>query len=345
MVTEKLNRRHPILPITLSSFALVRPCSTSNFVIAFSNASLNLFFRILSLTNSLSSCERNWSTFEGVHPKKQNRLEKSKLKNLVYVRFIANLMEKKKKRRKNRNMEVLLANHSLSAQERIIDCDDCDVDEVDPKTVDEALASGGELIVYGEGTRVGSEFCSAAKARQFIQHRCAEVPVVREFVDVFPEELPGVPPERQELSSQLHELLGKEFTRSRSSPWGAPILFVRKKDGLHRMCIDYRELNKLTGASWFSKIDLRSGYHQVRVREEDVEKTVLRTLRVLGDTVWAHQCASSVYGPDESGLQADSRLFGYCIHRRYLGVFQDSRATRGTSTGVIGSYETGTTIC
>src|SRR5215211_1132972 len=99
----------------------------------------------------------------------------------------------------------------------------------------------------------------------------------------------------QGLSSQLQELLGKGFIRPSSSPWGAPILFVRKRDGSHRMCIDYRELNKLTvknryplpriddlfdqlqGASWFSKIDLRSGYHQVRVRDEDVQKTAFRT--------------------------------------------------------------------
>ena len=103
------------------------------------------------------------------------------------------------------------------------------------------------------------------------------------------------PPEMQELSSQLQELLGKGFIRPSSSPWGAVILFVKKKDGSHRMCIDYRELNKLTvknryplpriddlfdqlqGASWFSKIDLRSGYHQMRVREEDIQKTAFRT--------------------------------------------------------------------
>ena len=99
-----------------------------------------------------------------------------------------------------------------------------------------------------------------------------DVLVIREFADVFPEELPGVPfkrqvefridlvscaapiakelyrlapPKMQELSSQLQELLGKQFIRPRSSPWGAPILFVRKKDGSHRMCIDYWELNKL----------------------------------------------------------------------------------------------------
>lgn len=103
------------------------------------------------------------------------------------------------------------------------------------------------------------------------------------------------PPEMQELSTQLQELLHKQFIWPSSSPWGAPILFVKKKDGSHRMCIDYREMNKLKvknryplpriddlfyqlqGASWFSKIDLRSGYHQMRVTEEDVDKTAFRT--------------------------------------------------------------------
>ena len=88
-----------------------------------------------------------------------------------------------------------------------------------------------------------------------------------------------VPPEMQELSSELQELLGKQFIRPSSSQWGAPILFIRNKDGSHRMCIDYQELNKLMvkndyplpriddifdqlqGAAWFSKIDLRSRYH------------------------------------------------------------------------------------
>ncbi|GJT24950.1 putative reverse transcriptase domain-containing protein [Tanacetum coccineum] len=154
------------------------------------------------------------------------------------------------------------------------------------------------------------------------ERRIKDVPVVRDFPEVFPEDLPGLPPTRQvefhielipgaapvarapyrlapaemkELAEQLKELSDKGFIRPSSSPWGAPILFVKKKDGSFRMCIDYRELNKLTvknryplpriddlfdqlqGSSIYSKIDLRSGYHQLRVREEDIPKTAFRT--------------------------------------------------------------------
>jgi hypothetical protein len=149
-----------------------------------------------------------------------------------------------------------------------------------------------------------------------------DIPVVQEFPDVFSTEFSGLPPEREvefgiecipgtgpiskapyrmapaelkELKVQLQELLDKGFIRPSSSPWGAPVLFVKKKDGTLRMCIDYRELNKVTiknkyplpriddlldqlqGASVFSKIDLRSGYHQVRVKEGDIPKTAFRT--------------------------------------------------------------------
>ncbi|KAA0067484.1 ty3-gypsy retrotransposon protein [Cucumis melo var. makuwa] len=147
-------------------------------------------------------------------------------------------------------------------------------------------------------------------------------PVVREYPDVFPDELPGLPPPREvdfaielepgtapisrapyrmapaelkELKVQLQELLDKGFIRPSVSPWGAPVLFLKKKDGSMRLCIDYRELNKVTvknryplpriddlfdqlqGATVFSKIDLRSGYHQLRIRDGDIPKTAFRS--------------------------------------------------------------------
>ncbi|GJZ29195.1 putative reverse transcriptase domain-containing protein [Tanacetum coccineum] len=103
------------------------------------------------------------------------------------------------------------------------------------------------------------------------------------------------PSEMKELSKKLQELLEKGFIRSSSSPWGAPVLFVKKKDGSFRICIDYRELNKLTiknryplpriddlfdqlqDSNVYSNIDLRSGYHQLRIREEDIPITAFRT--------------------------------------------------------------------
>ncbi|GJQ98401.1 hypothetical protein Tco_0009540 [Tanacetum coccineum] len=172
--------------------------------------------------------------------------------------------------------------------------------------------------VYVVGMRGHNPQCRCRRKKK----RLEDVPIVQDFPEVFPEDLPGLPPTRQvefqidlvpgaapvarapyrlapsemkELSEQLKELSDKGFIRPSSSPWGAPVLFVKKKDGSFRMCIDYRELNKLTvknryplpriddlfdqlqGSSVYSKIDLRSGYHQLRVREEDIPKTAFRT--------------------------------------------------------------------
>ena len=149
-----------------------------------------------------------------------------------------------------------------------------------------------------------------------------QIPVVCEFPDVFPDDINEFPPNREvefaielvpgsgpisitpyrmsplemaELKAQLEDLLGKHFIRPSVSPWGAPVLLVKKKDGSMRLCVDYRQLNKITvknkyplpriddlmdqlqGAGVFSKIDLRSGYHQIRVRDEDIPKTAFRT--------------------------------------------------------------------
>nr|GEV00752.1 putative reverse transcriptase domain-containing protein [Tanacetum cinerariifolium] len=163
------------------------------------------------------------------------------------------------------------------------------------------------LIIRGDNCDGGSKLniISYTKTHKYIQKGCQvylaqvtskkaedkseekrleDVSIVWEF----PEDLLELPPARQELSDRV-------FIRPSSSTWGAPVLFVKKKDGSFRMCIDYHKLNKLTvknrypllriddlfdqlqGSRVYSKIDLRSGYHQLRVREEDIPKTAFRT--------------------------------------------------------------------
>ena len=149
-----------------------------------------------------------------------------------------------------------------------------------------------------------------------------EVEVVNEFRDVYSDDIPRLLPDREiefaielapgkppvskapyrlapvemkELATQLQDLLDKGMIRPSTSPWGAPVLFVKKKDGSFRLCIDYMELNKITiknkyplpriddlfdqlkDVVYFSKIELRTGYHQLKIKPEDIPKTAFRT--------------------------------------------------------------------
>ncbi|GJT74075.1 putative reverse transcriptase domain-containing protein [Tanacetum coccineum] len=206
-----------------------------------------------------------------------------------------------------------------------------------PKTLDFAIELANDLMDWKLRTYAERQMRNKRRAGCdiFLAHittkeakyksegkRLEDVPIVRDFPEVFPEDLSGIPLARQvefqidlvpgaapvarvpyrlapskikELAEQLQELSDKGFIRPSSSLWGAPVFFIKKKDGSFRMCIDYRELNKLTaknryplpriddlfdqlqGSSVYSKIDLRSGYHQLRVREEDITKTAFRT--------------------------------------------------------------------
>ncbi|GJY61323.1 putative reverse transcriptase domain-containing protein [Tanacetum coccineum] len=210
-----------------------------------------------------------------------------------------------------------------------------DLMPVELGSFDAIIATGDTRLVYTLSRTLKTQEYMLKGCPVFLAHvtikevedksekkRLEDVPIVRDFPKVFPEDLPGLPPTRQvefqidlipgaapvarapyrlapsemkELSEQLKELSDKGFIRPSSLPWGAPVLFVKKKDGSFRMCIDYQELNKLTvknyyplpriddlfdqlqGSSVYLKIDIRSGYHQLRVREEDILKTAFRT--------------------------------------------------------------------
>ena len=230
-----------------------------------------------------------------------------------------------------RDFDVVLGMDWLSRHKATLDCYKKEV----------KLHRPGKLEVKFRGMRreLYSNMISAMAVQRMLRKGCQgylayvvetekegtlvdEIPVVREFPDVFPDDIAGLPPDREveftidlipgtepisippyrmapaelrELKAQLEELLNKGFIRPSISPWGAPVLFVKKKDGSLRLCIDYRQLNRVTirnqyplpridelfdqlqGSRVYSKIDLRSGYHRLRVQESDVPKTAFRT--------------------------------------------------------------------
>jgi hypothetical protein len=186
------------------------------------------------------------------------------------------------------------------------------------KSVKLTILDGKEMEFVTEPVVTAKGVANRAKVNQLDASQVSEVPVVNEFPNVFPEDLPGIPPDRDiefvielkpgtaliyktpfrmttpelvELKEHIKELLEKGFIHPSSSPWGAPMIFVPEKDGTQRLCMDYHAPNEFTiknkyllpridylfdqlcGLCVFSKIDLQSRYHQLKVRECDIPKT------------------------------------------------------------------------
>ncbi|XP_052726000.1 uncharacterized protein LOC128194436 [Vigna angularis] len=227
-----------------------------------------------------------------------------------------------------KDLEVILGMDWLAANRILIDCGAKELVFPDEYEVELSVTLGQlkEDIVDGASCFLimthSDERLEGLNHEQSSSKSSGERSVVDEFPDVFPDEVPGLPLPREveftidlvsnagpisiapyrmspaelvELKEQIEELMDKQFIRPSASPWGAPVLLVKKKDGSSRLCIDYRQLNKLTiknkyllpriddlldqlrGATIFSKIDLRSGYHQIRVKEEDIQKTAFQS--------------------------------------------------------------------
>jgi hypothetical protein len=219
--------------------------------------------------------------------------------------FVANLIVLESK-----GIDIILGMDYLSKHKVLIDSA--------KKSVKLTTPDRKELEFIAEPVVIAKGVANRVKVNQLDASQGSEVPVVNEFPDVFPEELPGSPPnwdiefiiefkpgiapiykipfrmtmpELAELKEHTKELLEKGFIHPSSSPWGAPVIFILKKDGTKRLCVDYCALNEVTvknkyplpriddlfdqhrGACVFSKIDLRSGYHQLKVRECDIPKT------------------------------------------------------------------------
>jgi hypothetical protein len=207
------------------------------------------------------------------------------------------------------SVDIILGTDWLSRHHALID--------VTARAIEIHSPRCGEITLY-----LPDEGCTRSYAFALIESPVERIPVLCEYPDVFLDELPGMPPDRdiefaielqpgtppiskrpyrmppaelEKLKKQLQELLDKGFICPSTSPWGCPTLFVKKKDESLRLCVDYRPLNAVTiknkyplpsidvlfdqlvGAKVFSKIDLRSGYHQIKIRASDIPKTTFST--------------------------------------------------------------------
>jgi hypothetical protein len=221
------------------------------------------------------------------------------------VNFVTNLIVLE-----SNGIDVILGMDWLSKYNVLIDCA--------KKSVKLTTPEGKEMEFIAEPVVTAKGVANHVKVNQLEASQGSEVLVVNEFPNVFPDELPGMLPDRDiefvielkpgttpiyktpcsivtpelaELKEHIKELLEKGFICPSPSPWGAPMIFVLKKDGTQRLCVDYRALNEVTvknkyplpmiddlfdqlyGACVFSKINLRSGYHQLKIRECDKQKT------------------------------------------------------------------------
>ena len=220
----------------------------------------------------------------------------------------------------SKDLDVILGMDWLTRHRGVIDCASRTIKLTNAK---------GEVVTFQSPVpqKPGISLNQAAGEEQEVAvekttKKLEDIPIVREYPEVFPDDLTTMPPKRDiefridlvpgtapihkrpyrmganelaEVKKQVDEQLQKGYIRPSTSPWGAPVIFVEKKDKTKRMCVDYRALNEVTiknkyplpriddlfdqlkGATVFSKIDLRSGYHQLRIREEDIPKTAFIT--------------------------------------------------------------------
>ncbi|KAK1693605.1 hypothetical protein QYE76_010302 [Lolium multiflorum] len=248
-----------------------------------------------------------------------------------------------------KDIDVILGMNWLEANGALIDCVN--------KTVSLKSPDGSRMIYQGDKhTQIEVEL----QLNSMKEVKLEDIPVVNEFQDVFPAELP-MPPDREieftidlipgtapiakapykmgpkelkELKEQLDDLEQKGFIQESVSPWGSPVIFVDKRDGGRRMCGDYRNLNNVTiknkyplpriqdlfdqvrGAGVFSKIDLRSGYHQIKIKKEDIPKTAFVSSKQLSKNSTAQQTGTMTDAQQQQQRHSNiAQQHTHCLNR------------------------------